>query len=1040
MKRNGKRASQRFWRGLTALAASLTALAVALCGAVNSYRPEIDKFLGVSSSRVITPAEDSAIYSYPSDFENTADLIRAIADVAERMSEEGAVLLKNNGALPLKREEKSKISLLGFASYFPVTGGTDCPATPNSGVSADTADFLAALNAKGFSYNPVLAEYYTAAARTPSAARRDPALSAVYTGAAGGMAVLLNAPGQTAARDAEEGGGMENAAFPLREAVGNYGVLLVTLSRDGSGRGGEPSGANPPAADEANPPMDSGANPLALSGEERALLRAAIGAKAEDGKLIVLLNSAAPMEVQELQENAAVDAILQIGFPGGYGFYGICDLLDGAANPSGHLCDTYPVSQARAPAAQNAAPSPWTNAGTFGTPADLSGGALVRAEGIYTGYRYYETRYCDCVMGRGRAINGSSGKWDYNKEVTYPFGFGLSYTTFRQELDSVRVDLDAGTVTAWITVTNTGNTSGKDAAQLYVSLPWTDYDQEHHVEKSAVQLLNYGKTKPLSPGESETLELSCDMRSMASWDSTLIRSDGRRGGYILDAGTYVFSVGNGAHEALNNILTAEGMALEDGMTAEGDETNVRTWELDQFNAAAFASSRSGTPIENRLDDWDANAWLSGGVAWLSRADWVATFPSRYNAPALSEEMRQALGGDLYQIQHGGSSEIFGVETALKLAELKGARDWKDPKWTSLLDQLTLEECMIHTALGGGSLRSIASITSPDVPQSGGYNGIRSDPLGRYASADRNDPCAIDPEDPNRAYSAGVLCGETTVAQTFNKDLAEEFGVVMGNYSLWSNITLWWGVGLTPHRTAWDACQGDSYSEDPLLSAFQGAATVEGAQAYGAIVGAKEIPFQQPRAGNAGGVQSGTAVFMTEQAAREIPLRALRPAVEEAGIGALMTSRVRTGAYSCNAHPTFLKEVVRGEWGFQGILSESPFPDAQGATLKEAILNGVTMSGHSGENSMAAVSAWYPYWTVENIGDDPNLTAALKQAMAWQVCTLANSNAMDGYSSHTYVESVRTWYDTALSAAALSFGLATLLCAAMYAVRRWGDDE
>ena len=220
----------------------------------------------------------------------------------------------------------------------------------------------------------------------------------------------------------------------------------------------------------------------------------------------------------------------------------------------------------------------------------------MEVENIYIGYKYYETRYMDSVLGQGNAtstVGSSNGSaWNYDSEVTYPFGYGLSYTTFSQTLDSLNVDLAAGTVTAQVTVTNTGSVAGKDVVQLYTSLPYTDYDKQNGVEKAGVQLLDYAKTEELAPGESETVTITADAQYMASWDSSRDNVAGTKGTYILDAGTYYFTIGNGSHEAANNVLAAQGKTVADGMTAEGNAANVQTWELGELDDETFAGPRT----------------------------------------------------------------------------------------------------------------------------------------------------------------------------------------------------------------------------------------------------------------------------------------------------------------------------------------------------------------------------------------------------------------------------------------------------------------
>ena len=1016
-----KRTSQRVWRGLTSLFASITALALVGTSIVNGFRTDIDKFLGTSSSRVVTEDVDPAtIYTYSSDYANTTELVKAIADVTERMSEEGTVLLKNNGALPLSAGEKGKISLLGFSSYHPVMGGImGSSLTPNVGTEADTVDFVGALRARGFSYNSTLEEMYAGLESSYVTEVASWGGTITYNT----ITAPANSAGSVFTSKEPSQSALNSASAGWKDSMNDYNVMIVTLARAGS----ENANYTPGSAGVDPSQNLHQTDPLGLSDDERDLIQAAIDAKAANGgKVIVLLNNASAMEIQELKDNDGIDAMLQIGLPGGYGFYGVCDILDGTVNPSGHLSDTYAVENDLSPAAQNYGFLSWANA----QPEININSAIVEAEGIYTGYKYYETRYADVVMGQGGAdsnVGSTGGAWNYINEVTYPFGYGLSYTTFTQTIDSISVDLSAQTATATVTVTNTGSVAGKDAVQLYVSVPYTGYDIEHGVEKAGIQLIDYEKTGEIAPGASETVTLTADLLYMASWDSTASNAAGTTGNYILDAGTYYFSVGN-AHEALNNVLAAQGYTAADGMTEDGDAANVKTWELASMDTETFAYTDNGTAVENQLQNMDLNDWMPGTVTYLTRSDWAGTFPKTYANLTATEEMLNVMRNDNYQMQSTGSNVVFGADNGLTLASFKGNSDINDDAWNLLMDQITLEECMIRTGFGGTSTKAIPSIMSPETIQNDGPNGIYSYPLSQYANTDMSsgDPCAISPNDPNGGYRAGVMVNETVIAQTFNKQLAEEYGEAMGNYSLWSNLTIWWGIGVNLHRVPYNARNHEYYSEDPVLSALQGAATVRGAQAYGVIAAPKHIAFNDSEAN-----RTGVATFMTEQKAREGELRAIQASIEDAGALGAMTAYNRVGVYTDNAHPTMLKNIVRGEWGFIGLMSEDFIMDPSYVTLKEAVLNGVTMSCNTGDNSIDAVSGYYTYWTVANVQNDPELTAALKQAMTWQAYALANSNAMDGYSTGTRVESVRTWYDNALTAVEVIFALLTVLTVVMY---------
>ena len=1013
-KKNSKR---RVWRGVTTATASLLALSVCASTVVDGFRTDIDKFLGTKSTKLVTEDTDGVdLYTFKSDYTSTTDLLHGIQDVGERMSEEGSVLLKNNGALPLTKDETQKITLLGFSSYYPVQGGDmGSSFVENTGTDADTVDMVQAFKAKGFSMNQTVADMYEALQPTFKSEVQSWGGTIEYN--------HITAPSTTGVFSSKEPSQAaldgQNAAW--KDSMNDNNVMIVTIARSAS-----ENGTYQPGTAGVDPTQNlNQTDPLGLSDDERDLINAAVTAKASNGgKVIVLLNNASAMEVQEIQDNDGVDAILQVGLPGGYGFYGVADILSGEVNPSGHLTDTYAVKNANSPAAQNFGDLQWTNA----NPDIQMNDAIVEAENIYIGYKYYETRYFDTVMNQGNAastVGSSTGSaWNYDDEVTYPFGYGLSYTTFTQTLDDLNVDLDNETVTAKVTVTNTGSVAGKDVLQLYVSLPYTDYDKEHGVEKAAVQLLDYGKTAELAPGASETVTITADMQNMASWDSTADNAAGTKGCYILDAGDYCFTIGNGAHEAVQNVLAAEGQDVG------GNADKAKSWNLGSQDTTAFATTKNGTAVENQLADMDVNYWLPGTATYLTRSDWEGTFPKTYTDLTATDEMVDILDNDIYEINANGdpSTVTFGADNGLTLADLKGVSDINDERWDMLMDEITLEECMIRTGFGGTSTKVIESIMSPETIQNDGPNGIYSYPLGQYANTDKasGDPCAVDANDPNLAYKFGTMVNETVIAQTFNKDLAADYGRVIGNYSLWANTAIFWGIGTNLHRLPYNARNHEYYSEDAVLTAGQGTAYAAAAMEYGVIIAPKHLAFNDTEIN-----RTGVSVFMTEQQARENELRGTQGIVENAHVLGVMTAYNRVGITQDNAHTGLTKNILRNEWGFQGLISEDFIQNANYVVLKEAVLNGVTMSCNTGDNTMAAVSEKYPYWTVEAVSQDTTMMTALKQAMKYQNYALANSNAMDGMASNTKLVSVRTWYDNALTAVQIVFAALTVLAAAMY---------
>ena len=1012
-----KKSGRRVWRGVTTATASLLALSVCASTVVDGFRTDIDKFLGTKSTKLVTEDTDGVdLYTFKSDYTSTTDLLHGIQDVGERMSEEGSVLLKNNGALPLTKDETQKITLLGFSSYYPVQGGDmGSSFIANTGTDADTVDMVGAFKAKGFGLNQTVADMYEA-------------LKPMYKSEVqswGGTVEYnhITAPSTTGVFSSKEPSqaAMDSQDAGWKDSMNDNNVMIVTIARSAS-----ENGSYNPGTAGVDPTQNlNQTDSLGLSDDERDLINAAVTAKAANGgKVIVLLNNASAMEVQEIEDNVGVDAILQVGLPGGYGFYGVADILSGAVSPSGHLTDTYAVKNASAPSAQNFGDLQWANA----NPDISMNDAIVEAENIYIGYKYYETRYFDTVMGQGNAastVGSSTGSaWNYDDEVTYPFGYGLSYTTFEQTLDNLNVDLENETVTANVTVKNTGSVAGKDVVQLYVSLPYTDYDKEHGVEKAAIQLLDYGKTAELAPGASETVTITADMQNMASWDSTADNAAGTKGCYILDAGDYYFTIGNGAHEAVQNVLAAEGQDVG------GDADKAKSWNLGSQDTTTFATTKNGTAVENQLADMDVNYWLPGTATYLTRADWEGTFPKTYKDLTATDEMIDILDNDIYEINANGdpSTVTFGADNGLTLADLKGVSDINDERWDMLMDEITLEECMIRTGFGGTSTKVIESIMSPEAIQNDGPNGFNSYPLGQYANTDAStgDPCVVDANDPNLTYKMGTMVNETVIAQTFNKDLAADYGRVIGNYSLWANTAIFWGIGTNLHRLPYNARNHEYYSEDAVLTAGQGTAYAAAAMEYGVIIAPKHLAFNDTEIN-----RTGISVFMTEQQARENELRGTQGIVENAHVLGVMTAYNRVGITQDNAHTGLMKNILRNEWGFQGLISEDFIQNANYVVLKEAVLNGVTMSCNTGDNTMAAVSEKYPYWTAEAVSQDTTMMTALKQAMKYQNYALANSNAMDGMTSSTRLVSVRTWYDNALVAVQVVFAALTVLAAAMY---------
>ena len=267
---------------------------------------------------------------------------------------------------------------------------------------------------------------------------------------------------------------------------------------------------------------------------------------------------------------------------------------------------------------------------------------------------------------------------------------------------------------------------------------------------------------------------------------------------------------------------------------------------------------------------------------------------------------------------------------------------------------------------------------------------------------------------------------TILGQTFSKQLMEEWGKAVGNYSLWANTAIFWGAGTNLHRVPYNARNHEYFSEDAVLTAGQASTFIAAGQEYGTIIAPKHLACNDTEIN-----RTGIAEFMTEQAARENELRGTQDCIEEAGALGVMSTYNRIGCTQSNAHEGLILNILHKEWGFKGLMSEDFIQDPNYTVLKEAVHNGVTMTCNTGDDNMEAVAAKWPYWTVENVSQDETLLRDLKQVMLYQNYALANSNAMDGMSTGTHIEKVNTWYDNLVLGLRVGFGILTVLSIAMY---------
>ena len=409
---------------------------------------------------------------------------------------------------------------------------------------------------------------------------------------------------------------------------------------------------------------------------------------------------------------------------GDYGLCSLAEIFSGKVNPSGRTVDTYEVDAMNSPAAQN-----FGDFAYYDENGNLTKYNYVSyKEGIYVGYRYYETRYEDKVLGQGNA-----GDYNYDDAVMYPFGYGLSYTTF--DWSDYNTSWDGDTCTVTVKVTNTGSVAGKDVVEVYAQSPYTDYDKANKVEKAAVELVGYAKTSELAPGASETVTVTFDQEQLKSYDYVNAKT------YILDAGDYYITAAKNAHEAVNNILSAKGKSVADGMTADGDTAFVEIYTPANGTVDTTTyklDTTTGVEITNQLDH------ANGGLQYLSRSDWTGTWPtvdgevsdqiSTWGNPingtdasgkAASYTYRKTISKeDLAKLDSFDSLNptdfstltdeiVYGKDNGLGLIDMRGL-DYDDEKWDALLDQLTPSDYQTLITQSGYGTAAIKSVDRKSV--------------------------------------------------------------------------------------------------------------------------------------------------------------------------------------------------------------------------------------------------------------------------------------------------------------------------------------
>lgn len=992
-------------RGLAALMTCLMVLSIVGTGVANTYRGALDDTLGTES--YVTINDDSAA-RFKTDYATIEDMAAAARDIAIREGEEGTVVMKNdNGVLPLKAN--ANVALFGLAAYN-VYG-------PKGG-NADAASLADALAGAGLNVNETLKDYYMTNIinmHTEMRANR-------WTGKEVPTTVYdhmyVSAPGDWTTYQIAEVPPTEFEALGVpanwKEAIAKDSIGICVFAR-GAGEGNTyKPGSALNYAGEA-----TGEDPLKLSADELAVVEAA---KATCSKVIVLLNTGNNMMIADIAEGGSheVDGICYIGCPNDYQTIGIANVLTGKVNATGALASAFVRDHQSIPAVQNVGGDYFADyeivcrnddprypgkeignigTGSFGGADTYNGGMyIVEAEGIYVGYKYYETRYFDAVMGQGNA-NSAAGAtqgsaWNYSDEMLYTFGHGLSYLDYTQTIKSVTVDRSVnGNITAVVEVKNNSNQDGKFLTQLYVQQPYTDYDRTNLVEKSAVMFLNSAKVD-VAAGKSKEVTITIPTKYLASYDANNAKT------YILDAGDYYFTAAAGAHEAVNNILAAQGKTVADGMDAAGSKAVV-SWKLDQLDNTTFAIANN-TTVTNVADDADLNYWLPGTVTYLTRQDWN-TFPINYNKLNLKiadspkkDQWIAEMRGETYTISDTGAAAeaVPGPKFAASEIGAEQLNNINDPYWDKLVHAITIDEAVGAVIHGGSRSDTLTNIDNPVVIQNEGPTGI---------SAGYTD------EATGKTYKFNVN-SQTLLGCSFNPELAYQWGLVEGNSCLWVERYDLWGSGLTLNRTPYNGRNYEYISEDPMLTNVIGREVIQGCSDKGIINGPKHMGFNDQEHNRA-----GISAYMTEQKFRETDLRGFEGALSDAfGMGVMIAFN-RIGATNASHHVGMIQKIVRGEWGFKGLISTDMMNNYLYFNAESMVMAGITqVADFAADNSHinlgeGGVDAVWPHISLETVSKDSNLVEQARENLKYQLYIFANSAILN-----ISTQRVNTWWDTALT--------------------------
>ena len=957
----------RPWKWLTWIAGPLAVILTAATVFCSMFDNTIALFLGGTFWQ-LQNADSNAVY-YEGDFANEEERNRVGAEIVKQVGEEGATLLTNNeNGLPLKSGDK--VSLFSTSSVNIVYGGTGSGNVDSSNCKTLK---VALEEDGGFVVNPTLWAFYD-----------EGGAAAEYTRGNAGAVVQdsATASGYGSAEIVEAPWSLYEETEGVLESIEEYNdAAIVVLSRIG-GEG---------ADSYFDHTLGNGKNYLALNDNEKDMMTnvKALKDAGKIDKIIVLINTSNALQVdflkgyEEGKDIYGVDATLWISGVGQTGLEGVAEILCGKVNPSGSLPDTYYYDNYAHPVMANFTPIQYS--GDLKKIPEHADTYMIYQEGIYVGYKYAETRYEDFVLGQGNA-----GNFAYNDVVAFPFGYGLSYTTF--EYSDMTMEYADQTYTINVKVTNTGDVAGKETVQIYVNSPYTQYDIDNKVEKASASLVGFGKTDVLKPGESEVLTIVVDGDYVASYDAY------GAGTYIMDAGDYYFTAATDAHNAVNNFLAAKGQTPETNtnMDAAGNAALVCTWNNPALDTTTYATSDAGAAVNNKLGSADPNMNENvDDIVYLTRNNWAGTMPDVNNPVVfeLNDYLIHGLQDSVYDPADYEAVEMptLGADNGMKLIEMRGAA-YDDPRWDKLLDQMTFDEMVTFIADAFHWHMPVESVQCPGTRDENGPQGLTVTLFGSHLGV-----------------KTTALTSEDLLAATFNKDLAYGVGKIVGNDCLEAKVTFLYGPGANTHRSPYSGRNFEYYSEDAVLSSEMAHYEVKGIEEKGVFVVYKHFALndcEQDRI--------GLGVWLNEQAAREIYLRAFQGGLEDsqAGGNGVMMAYTRWGVQWSGANAGLVKGILNEEWGCNGL----QITDNVLNTMVNAV-DGV-MGGTTTFDSMMA------FMVTDNglakFENDPIVVNAMREASHHNLYAIVNSQAMNGMGPDTTVKALVPGIITTLGIMAVIF--------------------